>query len=482
MSLKQAAEAVRAAGRGKDTELVHLTRNEVAGLHALAKAAGGALTRNPDTGMPEAGFLDSILPTLLGAGAMFIPGMQPLGAAAIGAATGAMTNKQDPLMGAILGGMGGYGGAGLASGLQGAGIGAAQQAAIDAAAQGAGEAAIGQGLQASTVAPGLGLNPAVAPSAVQSTVQGATNQAAADATKAFMEKPFYEQASAGLQAAVNNPGQFIEGMGGTMPALKTTGMAAAPMLYGQMFPGANSGLDFGGDGEASEYNYDAGFTGGETTGDDPSSERRWFNPTFTRMAEGGTAAPKYTFDAQSQRFSPAPQGAAPATHPLAGLVGGVGAFKRMSPGVRSGFIKQLSDRLHSRGAAPKYSFDADTQQFTRMAAGGEVALSEGGFVIPADVVSMLGNGSSAAGLEALAQHLGATPIDGPGDGQSDSIPASIDGVHPAAVARQEAYLTPEQVQAAGGEDKLYKLLERVRKAAHGKAQQQRPVDPEQVLA
>ena len=106
MSLKQAAEAVRAAGRGKDTELVHLTRNEVAGLHALAKAAGGALTRNPDTGMPEAGFLDSILPTLLGAGAMFIPGMQPLGAAAVGAATGAMTNKQDPLMGAILGGMG----------------------------------------------------------------------------------------------------------------------------------------------------------------------------------------------------------------------------------------------------------------------------------------------------------------------------------------------------------------------------------------
>jgi hypothetical protein len=369
-----------------------------------------------------------------------------------------MTNKQDPLMGAILGGMGGYGGAGLASGLQGAGIGAAQQAAIDAATQGAGEAAIGQGLQ------------------------GVTNQAAADATKAFMEKPFYEQASAGLQAAVNSPGQFIEGMGGTMPALKTTGMAAAPMLYGQMFPGANSGLDFGGDGEASEYNYDAGFTGGEATGDDPSSERRWFNPTFTRMAEGGTAAPKYTFDTQSQRFSPAPQGAASATHPLAGLVGGMGAFKRMSPGMRSGFLQQLSDRLHSRGAAPKYSFDADTQQFTRMAAGGEVALSEGGFVIPADVVSMLGNGSSAAGLEALAQHLGATPIDGPGDGQSDSIPASIDGVHPAAVARQEAYLTPEQVQAAGGEDKLYKLLERVRKAAHGKAQQQRPVDPEQVLA
>lgn len=452
MSLKQAAEAVRAAGRGKDTELVHLTRNEVAGLHALAKAAGGALTRNPDTGMPEAGFLDSILPTLLGAGAMFIPGMQPLGAAAIGAATGAMTNKQDPLMGAILGGMGGYGGAGLASGVQQMGATALSP----------------QALQAASVS--------ADPIAATALAKDAATAAGATVPTGF------NAAKAGLSAAVQAPGQFIEGMGGTMPALKTTGMAAAPVLYGQMFPGVNSGLDFGGDGEASEYNYDAGFTGGEATGEDPSSERRWFNPTFTRMAEGGTAAPKYTFDVQSQRFSPAPQGAASATHPLAGLVGGMGAFKQMSPGMRSGFIKPLSDRLHSRGAAPKYSFDADTQQFTRMAAGGEVALSEGGFVIPADVVSMLGNGSSAAGLEALAQHLGATPIDGPGDGQSDSIPASIDGVHPAAVARQEAYLTPEQVQAAGGEDKLYKLLERVRKAAHGKAQQQRPVDPEQVLA
>lgn len=450
MSLKQAAEAVRAAGRGKDTELVHLTRNEVAGLHALAKAAGGALTRNPDTGMPEAGFLDSILPTLLGAGAMFIPGMQPLGAAAIGAATGAMTNKQDPLMGAILGGMGGYGGAGLAGGLQSMGASALSPEALAAANSSA------DPILSATAAKDAALaNGVTAPAGVGALQAGLTN-------------------------AVSNPSGYVSTLGGLPAAAKTAGMAAAPMLYEAGLPKAG-GPDYG-DAEAHEYNYDAGFTGGEATGDDPSSERRWFNPTFTRMAEGGTAAPKYTFDVQSQRFSSAPQGAAPATHPLAGLVGGMGAFKQMSPGMRNGFLKQLSDRLHSRGAAPKYSFDADTQQFTRMAEGGEVALSEGGFVIPADVVSMLGNGSSAAGLEALAQHLGATPIDGPGDGQSDSIPASIDGVHPAAVARQEAYLTPEQVQAAGGEDKLYKLLERVRKAAHGKAQQQRPVDPEQVLA
>lgn len=468
MSLKQAAEAVRAAGRGKDTELVHLTKNEVAGLHALAKAAGGTLTRNPSTGMPEAGFLDSILPTLLGAGAMFIPGMQPLGAAAIGAATGAMTNKQDPLMGAILGGVGAYGGAGLGAGLQGVGAGAAQELAMKGVGDAAAATAAEQG--ATLTAQGV------------QNVANAQAQAAADATKAFVEKPFYEQASAGLSAAVDNPGQFIEGMGGTMPALKKAGMAAAPMLYNQMFPGAGNVTGFGGDGEASEYNYDAGYTGGERTGEDDSSERRWFNPTFTKLAEGGATRPQYNFDPQSQQFSKtAPQEAAPRS--AAPLHHKAGVFQQsMSRMGGPGSGLGLALMRARSGGRPQFNYDAASGQYTRLAEGGEVQLAEGGFVFPADVVSMLGNGSSNAGLEILAKHLGAQPLEGPGDGMSDSIPASIDGIAPAAVARQEAYMTPEQVQAAGGEQRLYALIERVRKAAHGKPQQQRPVQPEQVLS
>ena len=118
----------------------------------------------------------------------------------------------------------------------------------------------------------------------------------------------------------------------------------------------------------------------------------------------------------------------------------------------------------------------------RMAEGGEVQMAEGGFVIPADVVSMAGNGSSNAGLEALAQMMGAQPIDGPGDGQSDDIPASIDGTAPARVARQEAYIPPEIVARLGGADKLYNAIERIRKMAHGSSKQQRPVDLERVMS
>ena len=378
MSLKAAAESVRAAGRGKDTELVHFTKNEVAGLSALAKAAGGKLTRNPKTGMVEAGFLESMLPTILGVAANFVvPGSGMI----VGGLTGALQNKDNPLMGAALGAAGGYGGGQLAAGLQGVGAGAAQ-----AVAQEGVNAAVQQGVQEA----GVG---ALTDQGVQN-LAAASNQAAANATTDFMAKPFYEQAGSGLSAAVNDPSAFLQGMGGAMPTAKAAGMAAAPAFMMQPDTGG-SGYD---EGEASEYNYDAGFTGGTRTGPDASSERDWFDPTFTRMA-----------------------------------------------------------------------------------AGGSVGLAEGGFVIPADVVSMIGNGSSDAGLEALAKHLGATPIDGPGDGMSDSIPADIDGNTPAAVARQEAYLTPAQVQAVGGEDKLYELLARVRQQAHGTQRQQRPVQPEQVL-
>ena len=64
MSLKLAAEHLKRQGRGSDTELVHMTKDEVRGLQTMAKAHGGSLTINPETGLAEAGFLSSILPTI----------------------------------------------------------------------------------------------------------------------------------------------------------------------------------------------------------------------------------------------------------------------------------------------------------------------------------------------------------------------------------------------------------------------------------
>ena len=64
MSLHVLADHMASKGRNGDSMLVHMTPGEVAGLHALAAKHGGSLTTNPDTGLPEANFLKSLLPMI----------------------------------------------------------------------------------------------------------------------------------------------------------------------------------------------------------------------------------------------------------------------------------------------------------------------------------------------------------------------------------------------------------------------------------
>lgn len=95
--------------------LVHMTPNEVKGLQNLAMATGGSLTINPHTGLPEAGWLDSLLPMIGGIGLSMIPGVGPLAAAGImGAGYGVATGSLEK---GLLAGLSAYGGANLAGGL-----------------------------------------------------------------------------------------------------------------------------------------------------------------------------------------------------------------------------------------------------------------------------------------------------------------------------------------------------------------------------
>ena len=130
MSLQLAAKHLASKGRGPDKQLVHMSPREVAGLQALAMAHGGSLTTNPDTGLPEAGFLDSLLPTIIGAGLMFatggasaaaMPGLFGMGMpATIGLGIGALeTARTGNLQKGLMAGLGAYGGAGLYGGLAG---------------------------------------------------------------------------------------------------------------------------------------------------------------------------------------------------------------------------------------------------------------------------------------------------------------------------------------------------------------------------
>ena len=120
MSLKIAAEHLKSQGRGPDTELIHMTKGEIKGLRQLAQAHGGDLTVNPSTGLPEAGFLSTALPMVLGAAAAAtgqewaVPLAMAMSAGGEYAMTGSLTQG-------LMAGLGAWGGAGLTSGIMGLG-------------------------------------------------------------------------------------------------------------------------------------------------------------------------------------------------------------------------------------------------------------------------------------------------------------------------------------------------------------------------
>ena len=103
MSLDKAAKHLAAHGRGPDTELVHMTKDEVKGLQQMAMAAGGSLTINPHTGLAEAGFLSKMLPTVAGIAAGALTANPMIGAAVAGGLTAATTGSLQ--QGIIAGGM-----------------------------------------------------------------------------------------------------------------------------------------------------------------------------------------------------------------------------------------------------------------------------------------------------------------------------------------------------------------------------------------
>jgi hypothetical protein len=124
--------------------------------------------------------------------------------------------------------------------------------------------------------------------------------------------------------------------------------------------------------------------------------------------------------------------------------------------------------------------NVNPQQPVARAAGG--GLKDGGFVVPADVVSHLGNGSTNAGLSALQKRHGAQPIKGAGDGMSDSIRTTINGKQPARVADGEAYIPPEQVKRSGGAKKFYAMMDKVRKERTGTKKQGKQINPSRFMA
>ena len=437
------AQQVQSQGRGEDTMLVHMTPGEINSLQGLAMAHGGSLTINPETGLPEAGFLGNILkklaPTLLGAGLMFIPGVNALAAAGMVGAGSAL--KTGSLKKGLLAGLSAYGGASLARGL-GAGV----QAAT-AAAPGAGTAIPGAAGAGSAVPAGLNLPiPGVVENAVKVTgdLAGATAQAAGQTAAkqglAGIAQGFGDAAKAGIPKAVPS---FIANR-----APMIAGMGLMQGVSGAMTP-----------------------SGGGSMGPDGRIDNSYQGPYYAQDRKQ-IMDPDGPLSSKQRRFFEVDM---PEVYNTSGQVVQPGSHT-----VRGTQIMQPVLNPKAKKGQPMYSFvpvayqggvdpEEETGSYTGYAHGGEVQLSDGAFVLDARTVSEIGNGSSNAGMEAL-RRMGGQPVQGPGDGVSDSIPARIGRNQPARVARDEVIMPANVVRRMGkgnpqrGADKLYALMDKAHKA------------------
>lgn len=538
------AQGMQGYGRGNDTMLMHVTPGEVQGLQALAQQHGGSLTTNPHTGLPEAGFLEDILPTLLGGALTFLSGgaLSPLMAA--GLVGGGTTLATGSLEKGLMAGLGAFGGGSLGSAVSGLGAGAsnAGTAALTAAPTPATTAALLPGapnaisltapsaasaantVQAASLAKPVTASltgapmPAALPAPVNTAaflpaapnaaalstpppgvLQELLGQQTGDKVAAF-GKDFAEAASGGAKisptrtglAALGASAPFLQAMQPTYEPYKKEDdfNYEGPYLPTQRTPrfrGPNANF-----GDSSEFSYF-----------DNTNPYPGFGPAPKAFAEGGEVA--RTEDRALRMPAAGYQAGMGAEHnynfrpvnPAPSMQMGMPAAPARTTG-RPSFADMIStSRSKGKGAddvssAPnmrKYRYDPRTQSVLEdgsyggregmggldglniggFAAGGDVNLRDGSFVVDARTVSELGNGSSGAGQELLARH-GGQPIRGPGDGVSDSIPANIGGRQRAKVARDEVKFDPEAVRRLGGGDlqrgaqKLYALMEKAQKA------------------
>jgi hypothetical protein len=184
-----------------------MSKNELKSLNDLAMAHGGQLTINPQTGLPEAGMLDKLLPTIIGAGISYFSGgtISPMMA---GLGVGAFeTVRSGSLEKGLMAGLGAYGGAGLTSGLMGAGEAAIGMSARDLAVA---EAPVFASDAAGDLARAQYYNDAIAPK-----MASASN---------------FDKLSSGVGELFNNPSKVMDSMGGGFNTIKNIGSAAAPLL------------------------------------------------------------------------------------------------------------------------------------------------------------------------------------------------------------------------------------------------------------
>lgn len=436
MSLADLAHQVRAKGRGDDTMLIHMTPGEVHGLQSLAMAHGGSLTINPDTGLPEAGILKSLLPMIIGAGLSFIPGVGPLAAAAIVGA-GESIRTGDIGKG-IMAGLGAYGGAGLSAGIAGLGAKTAASALPQGLAGAGLEGVAATGAQAA----GAGTGQALSGEALKNISGKALTQGGRELLQGGVKQGFGALGQ-GFQNLVANPMSGIGALGRSLGPAGIAGVGGS--LATAMTPQQKFNTP-----EQTKANY-------YRTTYNPGT----INPLFGQPGQSyfvgqgygpGTRSSTY----QDPQYMPPP---------------GIGMLPQ-TVYAEGGPVPSPVPTFPLSGVnQPGYSQALNFSRPTELVQDYEPRIDAG----TGDIVKMAGGGLSSLG----AYSDGGQLLKGPGDGMSDDIPAMIGGAEPqkAALADGEFVVPADVVSGIGngsteaGSRALYAMMDRVRMARTGKKDQ-----------
>lgn len=434
--MKHAAKAqgIAALGRGRDTELVHMTKGEVAGMHALAQRHGGQLTVNPKTGLVEAGFLEAILPVILGGVTMATTG-SPWGAALAGGLGGYATSG-GKLSGVFTGALGGYGGAGLYSGIAGLGAAAIPEAGALAQLGMPGAANVSSSLGVGADLTGAGLTP---PQGVLGPNPWGAVQGSTGAVGAATPPPDTSMFAGSEHAANAQPMMNASPINADRAVQTATQAPTFPQREWGASVTAKGSPDFG--------------DGFSKFASDPSSLYKNVDGTWNKDAlknTGMAAAPLLSYMMEPNTLNGATTGA-----------NGSG---------RRGMIRPYE---FSQTRNPNWAQGNNQPYFDQRYTAGNPYMAAHGGVVP---------GMAGGGIASLGHYSdGGQLLRGPGDGLSDDIPAHINGKQPAALADGEFVVPADTVSALGGGSteagakKLYGMLDRVRKQAHGTTKQIRPV-------
>jgi len=453
MATHQLAQGLASLGRHGDSMLMHVSPAEVEGLSALGRMTGHKLHTNPHTGMPEAfdfgDFFTNLLPTLAGVALAPVSGGSSLIPIMGGIATGAAVagaKGNDPLMGGLMGGLGGFGGAGLAKSIGNLGAGAA-------AGAGSGATATTPVVQGAGATEAMGFSQAgQAPLSFQAPGQGglALNTAAADATKSLASTASpYETLLAGTKELTGMGDMTISdaykkfttpvaqgGAGGSGMQLATS--FGVPAIQASL-PKAVDMTDEEARRKAEENKYRDKITGGLNL--------LQASPDLKLAASGGLMSAYATGGTVNTNSSTISSGGIQDLYGTNDQTTGTQSLSKDGYGI---------GRLNSLAAEGSRAKAADT--FYAM--GGPIAFAKGG-------------------------HQGY--LDGAGDGMSDSIPATIEGKQPARLADGEFVIPADVVSHIGngsskaGSKQLYSMLDRIRKARTGHTKQGKQIKPQKYM-